>query len=119
MGAGVRAPRALYARDPAPPPARVGRTLCAMEDGPEEAEGRYEYGGKTYRLEEQESEKWRVYDGDRYLGQVLLVQSQSEAGFQYTIDLATEEGKVDEPATDDWQRALETLIDLSAPPVGG
>jgi hypothetical protein len=99
--------------------AQPRRTLCAMEDGPEEAEGSYEYGGKTYRLEEQESEKWRVYDGDRYLGQVLSAGPPApEAGFEYTIDLAGEEGKVDEPATDDWQRAMETLIDLSAPPAG-
>lgn len=80
-----------------------------MEDGHEEAEGGYSYGGKMYRLDERESERWEVYDGERYLGVVWAKDSLE--GPLYSIDQAGEEGKVDEPFTDDWRRAVETLID--------
>jgi hypothetical protein len=90
-----------------------------MEDGPELSEGTYEYAGKTYRLEERESERWRVYDGDTYLGQVIAVKGTQETGPEYTIDFAGEEDVYDEPATDDWRLVLEYLIDNSRPPVGG
>jgi hypothetical protein len=89
-----------------------------MEDGPEFAEGTYEYAGKTYRLEELESERWRVFDRDTYLGQVVAVKGTQETGPLYTIDFAGEEDVYDEPATDDWRLVLEYLIDNSAPPVG-
>jgi len=89
-----------------------------MEDGPESAEGSYEYAGKTYRLEERESEQWRVYDRDQYLGTVLATQAASDGSPEYTIDFAGEEGKYDEPATDDWRRAVEYIIDEAAPPAG-
>lgn len=49
-------------------------TLAGMENGPEAAEGTYEYAGHRYRLREEESEKWRVFDGDRYLGVVIAVE---------------------------------------------
>ena len=39
-----------------------------MEDGPEFAEGSYDFAGKTYRLAEVDSQVWRVYDGDTYIG---------------------------------------------------
>jgi hypothetical protein len=84
-----------------------------MEDGPEETEGTYEYGGKTYRLQERESERWEVFDGDRYLGVVIALPGTNESGPEYTLDFAGEEGKVNEPSTDDWRRAVETLIDLA------
>jgi hypothetical protein len=87
-----------------------------MEDGPEQAEGSYDYAGKTFRLDEVESEKWRVFDGDTYLGVVIAVAGSD--GPEYTIDFAGEEGQYDEPANDDWQRVLEYLIDNAAPPVG-
>jgi hypothetical protein len=89
-----------------------------MEDGPEGTEGTYEYVGKTYRLEEFESEKWRVYDNGHYLGQVIAVPGTQETGPEYTLDFAGEEDTYDEPATDDWRLVLEYLIDHSAPPVG-
>lgn len=89
-----------------------------MEDGPEFAEGTYEYGGKTYRLEERESERWRVYDGDIYLGQVVAVKGTQGTGPEYTIDFAGEEDVYDEPATDDWRLVLEYLIHNLQPPVG-
>jgi hypothetical protein len=89
-----------------------------MEDGPEEAEGTYEYAGKSYRLVERDSEKWRVFDGDRYLGQVVALPGTQESGPEYTLDFAGEEDQYDEPATDDWRLVLEYLIDHSAPPVG-
>ena len=82
-----------------------------MEDGPEHAEGSYEYNGRVYRLAETVSERWSVYDGGRHLGDVVAVPGTQESGPEYTIDLAGE--SVDEPATDDWQRALETLIDMA------
>jgi hypothetical protein len=90
-----------------------------MEDGPEEAEGSYDYVGQVYRLVEHDSEKWQVFLEDTYLGVLIATSGSRESGPEYTIDLAGEEGLVDEPATDDWRRALETLIDKTAPPVGG
>jgi hypothetical protein len=90
-----------------------------MEDGPEETEGTYDYAGQTYRLVEEQSEQWKVYLDDLYLGDAVARRGTKDSGTEYTIDLAGEEGRVDEPATDDWRRALETLIDAAAPPVGG
>lgn len=89
-----------------------------MEDGPEDAEGTYEYAGKTYRLMEHDSEKWQVFDGDRYLGQVVALPGTQESGPEYTIDFAGEEDAYDEPATDDWRLVLEYLIDHAAPSAG-
>jgi len=82
-----------------------------MEDGPEAAEGSYEYLGKSYRLVEEDSERWKVYADGIYIG--ILIAADTDDGPEYTIDLAGEENKVDEPLTDDWRRALETLIDLA------
>lgn len=83
-----------------------------MEDGPEEAESRYEYNGRAYRLAERESERWEVFDGDRYLGVLVALKGSERSGPLYTIDLAGDEPQESE-ATDDWRRALETLIDRS------
>lgn len=88
-----------------------------MEDGPEAAEGTYTYAGHDYRLREDESEKWQVFDGDRYLGVLIAVNGSD--GPAYTLDFAGEEGKYDEPANEDWRLVLEYLIDNSAPPAGG
>jgi hypothetical protein len=88
-----------------------------MEDGPEGAEGTYEFGGKSYKLVERDSEKWQVYDGDHYLGQVVALQGTQETGPLYTLDFAGEEDEYDEPATDDWRLVLEYLINKAAPPV--
>jgi hypothetical protein len=89
-----------------------------MEDGPEAAEGEYRHGEKTYTLREQDSERWQVFDGARYLGVVLATPGSRETGPEYTIDFAGEEDKYDEPATDDWRLVLEYLIDNSTPPIG-
>lgn len=78
-----------------------------MEDGPEQAGGSYEYAGKSYRLVERDSEKWRVSDGDRYLGQVVALPGTQKSGPEYTIDFADEEDEYDEPATDDWRLVLD------------
>lgn len=84
-----------------------------MEDGPEEANGSYSYSGKTYRLDERESHQWRVLDDGVHIGTVLEVSTTPEAGVQYTIEVA--DGRGPEPeTTDDWQRAIETLIDLAS-----
>ena len=84
-----------------------------MEDGPEDANGRYSYNGKTYRLDERESHQWRVLDDGVHIGTVLEVSTTQEAGVLYTIEVA--DGRGPEPeTTDDWARAIETLIDLAA-----
>jgi hypothetical protein len=92
--------------------------LPDVEDGPEGAEGTYEYAGRTYRIEERDSERWRLYDGDHYVGQVIALPGTRETAPKYTPDSAGEEDKYDEPATDDWRLVLESLIDNAAPPVG-
>ena len=83
-----------------------------MEDGPEAADGTYEYGDKQYRLEEQESEVWSVFDGTRLLG-VLAATTGPERGPFYTVKLADEAEYRDE-AIDDWEAALDYIIDASA-----
>ncbi|CAQ03348.1 hypothetical protein ACR8AL_07485 [Clavibacter sepedonicus] len=84
-----------------------------MEDGPEAAEGQYSYAGKTYRLEEQESERWRVYDGDTYLGTLAQTDATSnERWMHYSSTPAGDEG-ASMPTTDDWHAALRHLIDLA------
>jgi hypothetical protein len=90
-----------------------------MEDGPEAAEGIYDYAGKTYRLEERDSEQWSVFDGDTYLGVVERADGvPSREGPVYVAHAAGEEKLPDVEPTDDWQLALEYLIDNTAPPVG-
>lgn len=82
-----------------------------MEDGPEAAEGRYTWGGKTYRLEETESERWRVFDGETYLG--VLEQTDATDGerwVHYASRLAGDELAAI-PTTDDWHAALRHLIE--------
>jgi hypothetical protein len=83
-----------------------------MEDGPEEAESRYEYNGRVYRLAERESERWEVFDGETYLGVLIALKGAGTTGPVYTIDPAGADPQEKE-ATDDWRRALETLIDWS------
>lgn len=83
-----------------------------MEDGPEAADGRYEYSGKTYRLEERESEQWRVYDDDQYLGVVEVAAGPAtREGPLYVCHPAGDETLPDVEPTDDWRIALEYLID--------
>jgi len=83
-----------------------------MEDGPEAAEGTYTYGAKSYRLEERESEVWSVFDGERYLGVVeRAAASVTREGPMYVAHAAGDEALPDVEPTDDWQRALEYLID--------
>jgi hypothetical protein len=94
---------------------QTGRYDDQMEDGPEDAEGTYEYAGEVYTLVEHESERWMVWLRDRYLGRVIALSGTKESGPVYTIDIVGEEGKIDEPATDDWRRAVEALIDRATP----
>ena len=42
----------------------------AMDDRPEEANGSYVYSGRTFRLDERDSEEWRVFDGGIWIGTV-------------------------------------------------
>ena len=83
-----------------------------MEDGPEEANGSYEYNGRHYRLDERESHQWRVFDDGVHIGTVIEVSTTPEAGVLYTIEVADGAGREQE-TTDDWQRAIETLIDVA------
>ena len=83
-----------------------------MEDGPESANSTYEYNGKVYRLQERDSHQWRVLDDGVHIGTVLEVSTTPDAGVLYTIDVADGEGREQE-TTDDWSRAVETLIDLA------
>lgn len=86
-----------------------------MEDGPEEAEGTYEYGGFTYRLQEAASEVWSVYLDDVYLGVVRSAEPvEDEPGPHYSAHLAGEESEPDGEVTEDWRAALEFLIDAAA-----
>jgi hypothetical protein len=86
-----------------------------MEDGPEEADGAYEYSGKTYRLDEADSEVWSVYDGDTYLGVVRVAGPvEGEPGPHYVAKLVGEEHDPDTDVTDDWRSALEWLLDQTS-----
>ena len=63
-----------------------------MEDGPEDADGVYEYGGQTYRLEEAASEIWSVYLDNTYLGVLRVAEpEEDESGPLYTSRVAGEE----------------------------
>jgi len=85
-----------------------------MKDGPEDSEGVYEYGEQTYRLEEAASGIWSVYLDDTYLG-VLRVPApeEDESGPHYTARVAGEEHDNDGEVMDDWQAALDLLIEIS------
>lgn len=82
-----------------------------MEDGPEEADGSYERGGKVYRLAEDDSWVWKVFDGDTYLGIVTQLEPTTE-GHKYSAKCVGEE-ESEAPATDDWRAAVDHLIDTS------
>ncbi|MBX0301836.1 hypothetical protein K2F54_17875 [Cryobacterium sp. 1639] len=84
-----------------------------MEDGPEFAEGSYEFAGKTYRLAEVDSQVWRVYDGETYLGIVTETDpTPAERWPHYTAQSAGDEARV-VPTTDDWRAALDHLIEAA------
>ena len=80
-----------------------------MEDGPESAEGRYSYGTTTYRLVEEESERWAVYDGDELIGMLAATTSDEDRGPFYTVRFAGD-AEFRPQSTDDWQAALDYLI---------
>jgi len=67
-----------------------------------------------YRLGERESHQWRVLDDGVHIGTVIEVLTSPEAGVLYAIEVADGQGREQE-TTDDWQRAVETLIDLANP----
>jgi hypothetical protein len=62
-------------------------TIELIEDGPESAEGRYEYGDKVYRLEERESETWSVFGGPRLIGTLITTPAVDERSPLYTVRL--------------------------------
>ena len=49
-----------------------------------------------------------------HIGTVIEVLTSPEAGVLYAIEVADGQGREQE-TTDDWQRAVETLIDLANP----
>lgn len=83
-----------------------------MEDGPEAAEGSYEYNGATYGLEERDSERWRVTGPDgKYLGVLVTTYDVVDEPWpHYTCSVAGEEDTVSDATTDDWRAALDHLI---------
>ena len=80
-----------------------------MNGGPESAQGIFEEAGKTYRLEERDSEQWRVFDGDKLLGVLVSRPKVDERGPLYSVRMPWE-GSTAEYATDDWKAALDLLI---------
>ena len=86
-----------------------------MEDGPEKANGSYEYAGRTFHLRENDRERWFVYDAGIHIGTLVARPGQQASVPEYSIDIADGYGVVDEAVTDDWRRALETLIDQATP----
>jgi hypothetical protein len=91
-----------------------------MEDGPEGAEGTYTYAGGQFRLSELESERWIVSsdDGTR-LGVLVALDGQDRDGPQYFVEKFGDERRLNIDPISDWRRALEYLIDNTAPPIGG
>jgi hypothetical protein len=84
-----------------------------MEDGPEAAEGSYEFQGKTYRLAEVESEQWRVYDGDTFLGVVIQSDATTTEPWVHYVSRPAGDETADVPMTDDWHAALRRLIETA------
>ena len=85
-----------------------------MEEGPGDAEGVYECAGQTYRLEEAASGIWSVYLDDTYLGVLRVPEpEEDESGPHYTARVASEEHDNDGEVMDDWQAALDLLIEIS------
>jgi hypothetical protein len=89
------------------------RYAAAMEDGPEAAEGTYQYGEKTYNLDERQSEVWTVLDGKLLLGTVRALPAVDDRGPLYAVDVPGETETEDVP-TDDWNSAVEYIIDQSS-----
>jgi hypothetical protein len=90
-----------------------------VDVGPEVAEGSYKYWGKTYRLEERDGQVWRVYDTDRYLGDLVAVTGVADKGGPtFLARYDGDDVMLEPPTTDNWRAALEYLIDRSSP-VGG
>lgn len=89
-----------------------------MKTSPEPAEGTYSYAGKDFRVVKSDDEKWRVYDGDSFLGHIIELPGPAGTEAVYTLETTSDENPDDEPATHEWQSALELLIDNTAPPVG-
>jgi hypothetical protein len=89
-----------------------------MKTSPESADGTYSYAGKDFRVVKGDDEKWAVYDADSFLGHIIELPATPGSEAVYTLETKNDESPNDEPATHDWQSALELLIDNTAPPVG-
>jgi hypothetical protein len=75
---------------------------------------RYEYGDKIYRLAERESEVWSVFDGASLIGTLIATPRIDERGPLYMVRLDHEGATVSE-SIDDWEAALDYLIDRRVP----
>jgi len=85
-----------------------------MSDAPELADGTYEYHEKTYRVEEEEPERWFVYDGERHLGDIE--HTADPAGREtplYICHAAEDADRAETEPMEGWRVALEYLIDHS------
>jgi len=84
-----------------------------MEDGPEAADGTYEFDGLTYTLEERESEVWSVRTPEGvYVGDVVAEEVIGEAGPRYTVRFS-DDREPEAEYVEEWQAALEYLISES------
>jgi hypothetical protein len=89
-----------------------------MTDAAVPTEGTYDYAGKEFRIVKQDGARWRVFDGDSRLGDVVELPGSQESGRLFTLETNGDPNPHDEPAARDWHAALEFLIDNTAPPVG-
>jgi hypothetical protein len=85
-----------------------------MSDAPELTGGTFEYNEKKYRVEEEEPERWFVYDGERHIGDIEHTADPDGQDASLYVCHAAEgdEGDEAEPM-EGWRVALEYLIDHS------
>ncbi|TFC93014.1 MULTISPECIES: hypothetical protein [Cryobacterium] len=84
-----------------------------MEDGPEFAEGSYDFARKTYRLAEVDSQVWRVYDGDTYIGIVTETDATAAEPWPHYTEHSAGDETAAAPTTHDWRAALDHLIEAA------
>jgi hypothetical protein len=84
------------------------------EDGPEAAEGNYEFDGLVHELDEREIQVWSLRSPEGvYLGDVVAEEVIGQAGSRYTVWFDDDDEPEDE-YVEEWMAALEYLISESA-----
>ena len=85
-----------------------------MSDGPELADGTFEYHEKRYRVEEEEPERWFVYDGERHIGDIEhTADLAGRDASLYICHAADSTDRAEAEPMEGWRVALEYLIDHS------